>query len=297
MHTSRITALPSLPPRPANSHKGLFGRVLVVGGSDDMLGAPVLAGAAALRMGSGLVQVAMPRSVLGLALSITPELIGLGLTKAARSRVLRQAAEKADAIAIGPGMGTGDLAAGWLSDLIQLDRPLVIDADALNLLARRRNWPRRFNARAILTPHPGEMRRLAPLFGRDAVPDDEAGRIDLAVACASASGQVIVLKGAATVVSDGKQVYVNTTGDSSLAKGGTGDVLAGMIASLAGQGMGNFDAAVLAVYLHGRAGELAGVRLGRRSVLARDVVDSIAEAVCEMELGDVVDQTTAAEQE
>src|SRR5690606_13220240 len=131
MQPTRITDLPALPDRPREGHKGLFGRVLIVGGNDAMIGAPVLAGAAALRMGSGLVQVAMPRSVLAAGLSVVPELIGLALGKNAQ-RPLRAAAEASDVIAIGPGMGTGAQAAAWLKDLIRLDKPLVIDADGLN---------------------------------------------------------------------------------------------------------------------------------------------------------------------
>lgn len=297
MSITRITELPPLPPRPADGHKGLFGRVLIVGGNDDMIGAPILAGTAALRMGSGLVQVGMPRAVLAMGLSITPELIGLGLPKTPRPKALRDAAKQADALAIGPGLGTSETAAGWLAELSLLDKPLVIDADGLNLLAKRRKWPKRFPAQAVLTPHPGEMRRLAPLFGYDDVPTDDDGRVELAAACAEASGQVFVLKGARTVVTDGQRAFVNTTGDSSLSKAGSGDVLTGMIASLLGQGMERFEAACLAVYLHGRAGELAGQHLGQRSVLARDVIDSIAEAICEMDVGTLVRETAASEQE
>src|SRR5512133_2557522 len=127
-----VTEPPALPARPLDGHKGMFGRVLVVGGNDGMIGAPVLAGTAALRMGSGLVQIAVPRSILPYALSITPELIGLALGKAAGKDQLLEAAEQADAIAIGPGLGKTPEAMGRLTRLVRLPKPTVVDADALN---------------------------------------------------------------------------------------------------------------------------------------------------------------------
>src|SRR2546423_1360203 len=135
---TRVTTAPALPARRASGHKGLFGRVLVVGGNDGMIGAPVLAGTAALRMGAGLVQIAVPRSILPYALSITPELIGLGLGKAAGKDQLLEAAKSADAIAIGPGLGKTPEAMGRLTRLVRLTKPMVLDADALNLLASQK---------------------------------------------------------------------------------------------------------------------------------------------------------------
>ena len=281
----RVDAPPKLPPRPADGHKGLFGKVLVVGGSDGMLGAPVLAGTAALRTGSGLVQLALPRAMVPFALSITPELTALPLGDRPNRARLAGAAEKADVLVIGPGLGRSGVARARLMRLVRLGRPMVLDADALNLIAAAGTWPQDVAVRAVLTPHPGEMARLAPLFGRPpAVPADEAGRIDLATAAARAfGGQVVLLKGKNTVVADGARVYLNPTGDSSLSKGGTGDVLSGVIGSLIGQGMDLFDAACAGAWLHGRAGEVAGRRLGTRCVLARDVIDALPEAVRELD--------------
>ena len=274
-----IDAIPALPPRPVEGHKGLFGRVLVVGGNEDMIGAPVFAGTAALRLGSGLVQIAVPRSNLAICLSITPELVGLGLGKPAAETELWKAAEKADAIVLGPGLGQSRAARDRLRRLVRMDKPMVVDADGLNLIAAEKKWPAYFKARAVLTPHPGEMERLAKLIGRSEVPTDEAGRIHLATQAASAFGQIIVLKGHRTIVTDGRRVYVNTTGDSTLSKAGTGDVLSGMIGCLLGQKMEPFDAAILGVHLHGVAGEIAGKRWGRRCALARDVIEMISQAV------------------
>jgi NAD(P)H-hydrate epimerase len=280
----RVTKLPPLPPRPREGHKGLFGRVLVVGGSDDMIGAPVLAATAALRMGAGLVQIAVARSILPACLSITPELIGLALGKGSDIKPLAEAAEKADAIVVGPGMGQSRDAAMRLARLVRLEKPMVVDADALNILAAMKAWPAAsFKARAALTPHPGEMARLGKLIGVATIPTDDGGRERLALKAARAFKQVLTLKGDRTVVSDGRRVYVNSTGDSSLSKAGSGDVLCGIVATLLAQAMTPFDAACAGVHLHGRAGELAGKHLGRRSVLARDVIDALPRAITEYE--------------
>jgi NAD(P)H-hydrate epimerase len=274
----RIVTLPPLPPRPFDGHKGMFGRVLVVGGGEGMIGAPALAGTAALRMGAGLVQIATLKPILAAVLSITPELIGLPLSGSAMASLIK-AAEAADALAIGPGMGQLPDAKARLMRLIQLEKPMVLDADALNILAAEKRWPAKFNASAVLTPHPGEMKRLAKLLKRSEVPTDDDGRIELAIFAATTFRQVLVLKGSRTVVTDGERVYLNRTGDSSLSKAGTGDVLSGMLATLLAQGMDRFDAACAATWLHGKAGEIAGERLGRRCALARDVVDAIPAAL------------------
>src|SRR5215471_21805060 len=145
MPIERINTLRPLPARPIDGHKGTFGRVLVIGGSDGMIGAPVLAGTSALRMGSGLVQIAVPRAILHTAISITPELIGLGLgTKV--SRDLIEAIDSADAVALGPGMGKSPAARERVRRIIRIDKPMVIDADALNILASQKRWPRDFHA-------------------------------------------------------------------------------------------------------------------------------------------------------
>ena len=276
----RMSGLPPLPLRPLEGHKGLFGRVLVVGGNDGMIGAPAFAGAAALRSGAGLVQLAVPRAILSAALSITPECIGLGLGKAAAKDDLLKAGEQADAIVIGPGLGQTPEALARVTRLIRLDeKPIVVDADGLNLLAKQKTWPRFFKAAGVLTPHPGEMKRLAKQFGMNEVPSDDGGRIDTAVEAARAFRQVVVLKGSRTVVTDGDRVYVNRTGNSALSKAGTGDVLSGICGTLLAQQMDRFDAACAAVCLHGLAGEMAGERLGLRAVLARDVIDAIPAAI------------------
>ncbi|HEX4123293.1 MAG TPA: NAD(P)H-hydrate dehydratase [Tepidisphaeraceae bacterium] len=284
-----IADLPPLPPRPIDGHKGLFGRVLIVGGNKQMIGAPVMAGTSALRMGAGLVQVAMPRAVLAAGLSVSPELIGLALDKQSdrgrgKKNPLDSAAAAADAVVVGPGLGDSASAMSRLKRLVRMTKPMVVDADGLNMLAAQKKWPAYFKATAVLTPHPGEMKRLGKLIRRTEVPTDDAGRIDIATAAAKAFGQTVVLKGARTVVTDGKQLYLNTTGDSSLSKAGTGDVLSGIVGTLLAQKVEPFFAAAIATYLHGRAGELAGQRLGQRCVLAMDVIDALPEAIREYEM-------------
>jgi hydroxyethylthiazole kinase-like uncharacterized protein yjeF len=240
MQLERVDRPAALPARAVDGNKGMFGRVLIVGGNEEMIGAPVLAGMAALRMGAGLVQVAMPMSVLAAALSICPELIGMGLAAGA-NRKLVEAAAKADAVVVGPGLGQSAGAKKRLMALTGLDRPMVVDADGLNMLAGMKGWPgKMFKASAVLTPHPGEMRRLAALLpakgaggwvGKGAIPSDGASREAIAVLAARTFGQVVVLKGRETVVTDGRRIYVNRTGDSTLAKAGTGDILSGVLGS------------------------------------------------------------------
>ena len=202
---------------------------------------------------------------------------------------LAEAAEKADAVVVGPGIGTGDLAKVRLKALVGIrNKPAVVDADGLNILSGLKHWPEgTFRASAVLTPHPGEMGRLMGLMqeeAREGLGTDEAYRADVAWRAANVFGHVVVLKGHRTVVADaGGRVYVNATGDSSLSKAGTGDVLSGLIGCLLGQQDHPFDAGCLAVWVHGRAGEIAGTRLGRRGVLARDVVEALGEAVGELE--------------
>ena len=276
-----VTQVPTPPERPDDAHKGTFGTLLILGGSTTMIGAPMLAARSAYRAGCGLVRVAMPHSVLAAALTTLPEAIGLGLDGSdADADQLREAMDKADAVVVGPGLGQEPAAGPLLETVYKGDVPAVFDADALNLLAAMDAWPRDFAAPAVLTPHPGEMRRLLKhLPGRDEVPTDEPGRSDLAGHAARTFGKIVVLKGHRTVVSDGESVFVNDTGDNSLAKAGSGDVLSGLIGSLLAGGMTPFDAAVCGVYHHGLAGEAAGRDLGRRSVLAGDVADRVGRVL------------------
>ncbi len=274
--TTRIATLPPLPKRPKDGHKGLFGRVLIIGGQTEMIGAPAFAGAAALRSGAGLVQIAAPASILANCLSICPELIGLSLP--APLKKWTEAAQAADAIVIGPGLGQSAMARKYLEFILKRDKPVVVDADALNLLATKRKWPAKIKAQLILTPHPGEMRRLGILIGKTEQSQTSDDRVDTALQAAKVTRQTIILKGANTVITDGSHLYINTTGDSSLSKAGTGDVLTGICATLLSQGWSSFNASAAAVWIHGTAGQLAGDSHSPRSVLATDVISHIGQS-------------------
>src|SRR5688572_7361175 len=281
---TEIHDLPQLPPRSEDAHKGTFGTLLILGGSSQMIGAPMLAARAAYRAGCGLVQVAMPQGVLAAALAVCPEAIGLRLVgKEGDVRRFRTALERADAVVAGPGLGQEPEAEALLRAVYSSGKPAVLDADALNLLAAREQWPADFRAAAVLTPHPGEMARLAKHLGGREVATGEAGRIDLCNAAARSLRSVVLLKGRRTVISDGERYRINATGDNSLARAGAGDVLAGLIGSLLAQGMPPFEAAVCAAHYHGVAGEAAGKALGRRSVLASDVAERLGEAMAGQE--------------
>jgi ADP-dependent NAD(P)H-hydrate dehydratase len=273
---TRIHALRSLPERPADGHKGTFGRVLVIGGNAEMIGAPAFAGASAFRSGAGVVQIATPKSTLALSLSVEPELIGLALP--APKKKWEDATTKADAIVIGPGLGQLGEAKKMIDAVLKLDKPVVIDADGLNILSAQKRWPAKVRARCVLTPHPGEMRRLGKLFGKTEQEQTPGDRLDTATCSAEAFNHVVVLKGARTIVTDADRYYINITGDTSLSKAGTGDILTGICATLLAQQFDPFDAACTAVWIHGKAGEIAGKRLTPRSTTARDIIASIGEA-------------------
>ncbi len=278
-----IRKLPSLPPRHREAHKGDFGKVLIVGGSIGMVGAPALAANAALRGGAGLVKIACPRCSQQATASLSPCATSVPLdcgrdgTLAARTvAALRPLASEHDVLAIGPGMGRSAGVRKVVRSLLGIaGKPKVVDADALNALADTPQWWRGVTGPAILTPHPGEMKRLtqgARLFC------DLKDRRGAAVALAELTGTIVVLKGAGTVVSDGSQVYINRTGNPGMATAGAGDVLTGLIAALIGQRLSPFDAAVLGVYLHGLAGDLAVGEIGQISLTANDLVAYLAEA-------------------
>ncbi|MDB5328682.1 MAG: hypothetical protein JWM57_4251 [Phycisphaerales bacterium] len=273
----RIVTLRPLPARPADGHKGTFGRVLVVGGNPEMIGAPAFCGLAAYHAGAGYVQLATPKENLLHTLALSPQAIGLALP----SDHFAAAVEKANAIAIGPGLGQLDEAKPLLDTVLKSGKPAVLDADALNLIAAGKTWPKDVTARCVLTPHPGEMKRLGALFGKaDQSSTDETDRIDTATRAAVAFGQVIVLKGQRTIVTDGQWLYINRTGSSALAKAGSGDILSGITAALLAQKNADpFEAACTAVWLHGKAGEIAGGRVGERSATWQDVIGAIGESL------------------
>jgi len=301
----QIRRIPHLPPRPADGHKGTFGRVLAISGSVGMAGAPSLVGNAALRSGAGLVTIAVPEPVLNVVAGLCPcattiplpaddagQIKPAAAAKLLRSRGWIGSKEKANppnALVVGPGVGTGahDYAENFWTLIdafrIRSGTPVVIDADALNLAALLANgWDCRPHPRSIFTPHPGELARMLRISTRDVQADREKIAIETArrlnAQTEPVDRAVLVLKGAGTVVTDGESIYVNKTGNPGMATGGSGDVLSGVLAALLAQGMSGLDAAIFGVYVHGLAGDLAARRLGQISLTAADIIDSLPAA-------------------
>src|SRR6266849_2639070 len=262
-----ITELPRLARRAADSNKGSYGKDLVVAGSRGMSGAAVLCGSGALRGGAGLVIVAVGNPCY-LTAPLPQDEHGK-LSTLAEARIL-ELAQVNDIAAIGPGLGQSAEIKQLLSHLIRdIKMPMVLDADGINALAGQTDSLKDHAAPIILTPHPGEFARL---IGCD-VPTVQARRQELAGQFAQKYDAVVVLKGHGTVVTDGRRVFLNPTGNPGMATGGTGDVLTGLIAALLGQGLEPFAAAQLGVYLHGLAGDLAKEDLGEPSLIATDLID------------------------
>ncbi len=277
-----IKTISKLKPRAIAAHKGDFGKVCIVAGSVGMSGAAALAGRSALRAGAGLVRVAVPKSILPIVASIEPSYTTIPLEDAAgqiSKKALAQLIEAAgdnDVMAFGCGVGVSAAVRSVLEALLGLDNlRLIIDADGLNNLSKIKDWPQKTKARLVLTPHPGEMARLWQGLFRDQPPNE---REPLAIQFAQRTNFTTVLKGAGTVVTDAKQIYVNTTGNPGMATAGSGDVLTGVITALMGQGMSDFDAAVYGVYVHGLAGDIAAEKLGQISLMATDIIDALPQA-------------------
>jgi NAD(P)H-hydrate epimerase len=274
----RVRDIPRLPPRPIDAHKGTAGLVLIVAGSRGMAGAAALAGNAALRSGAGLVKIATAGAALdtvaGLAPCCTTAPLpddGASVTKDAAPLVLKLA-EGWQTIGMGPGMGQTEGVAGVvLAVLAHTAVPVVLDADGLNVLGKHAGSV--FGGRRaplIITPHPGEAARLLGASAKEVQADREGAAARLA-----ALGAVAVLKGAGTVVCDGERLFVNTTGNPGMATAGAGDVLTGMITALVAAGTKPFEAAVLAVWAHGRAGDLAAEKWGILGLTALDILNCV----------------------
>jgi len=278
-----VREVPRLKPRPVDGHKGTFGRVCVIAGSIGMTGAAALVGRAALRAGAGLVRVATAKSALPIVASIEPSYTTLPLAEDAAGRIsakaldaILTAVEENDVLAIGPGIGQSAGLRSIVETLVQQEGlRLVIDGDGLNSLSKLAGWPKKRKADLVLTPHPGEMKRLWSGLFREDMPED---RQQTAARVAKSTGAVVALKGAGTVVTDGRRLYVNTTGNPGMATAGAGDVLTGVTTALMGQGLSSFDAMVLGVYVHGLAGDIAADKLGQISLMATDIIDALPDA-------------------
>lgn len=263
-----------LPRRVREAHKGDFGRVYILAGSVGYTGAPVFASNAAVRTGSGLVFLGVPENIWGVVATRCSEAMPHPLRM--ETEEVTERMRPCDTILVGPGLGLG--ASELVRALVpQLERPLVLDADGLNALAGHVGLLDRRTAPTVLTPHEGEFARLTG----GSLPI--ANRPEEALAFAKTHNCIVVLKGHRTVTAapDGR-VWINTTGNPGMAKGGSGDVLAGMILSLMGQGFEPAVAAAMAVYLHGRAGDLAAARLGEYSMTPTDLLEELPNAMMEL---------------
>jgi NAD(P)H-hydrate epimerase len=283
----------NLPDRSARAHKGTFGRLLVIGGSLEYAGAPLLVGLGAARAGAGLVAIAAPEAVALRLLGRIPELIWLplqeeaaGLTSPAGWRRVTSELGTYDAAVIGPGLGrhpsTWRRTRGLLADLRV---PAVIDADALNALAEHDRWWQALRAPLVLTPHPGEF---ATLSGRGTAPppDEAAARATAAAEAAERWAQVVVLKGADTVIASPEGETVRSSvATPALATAGSGDVLSGIIGALLAAGSSPWQAAVCGVAAHAGAGVIAERRIGRSGAMATDISSFVPAALTALRAG------------
>jgi hydroxyethylthiazole kinase-like uncharacterized protein yjeF len=281
--TARDVA-PLIGPRPAESNKGNYGHVLVVGGSLGKAGAAAMAGMAALRAGAGLSTVATPKSVLGTVAGFHPELMteplsetDSGAISASAQRRIEELAKGKSVLAIGPGISRDPQTAELVRTLVaKLQLPMVVDADGLNAFEGRTDELNGKGRTLVITPHPGEMARLAAC----SIADVQKDRLGAARKFAREHELIVVLKGHRTLVvrPDG-EAWVNTTGNPGMATGGTGDILTGMVAGMIAQHSAQtFMAAFAAVYLHGLSGDVMRESLGEHSLVATDVLQGLSEA-------------------
>jgi NAD(P)H-hydrate epimerase len=274
-----------MPMRPPDAHKGIFGRVLLVAGSTGLTGAAAMAGDSALRTGNGLVKVACPRSVQPVLATKLTEVMTYPLPDVAKKGALavralgeiRELIKEHDAIVLGPGIGRHHETFELVRRLVaKIDKPTIIDADGLNALAEHTDILKDCSAPLVLTPHPGEFKRLS---GIDVPRESEIQeRAKIAMQFASDHGVVLVLKGSPTLIAspDG-ECYLNPTGNNGMASGGSGDILSGIIGSLLGQHVPAFDAAVAAVFIHGLAGDMAAEVKTPRAMIAGDMISFLPE--------------------
>jgi NAD(P)H-hydrate epimerase len=279
--------LPRLAPRPADSNKGDFGRALLVGGSRGMSGAIAMAGLSTLRGGAGLVTLAVPQSVQNTVAGFSPCFMTHALADANGQFTTAAAAEviefgkPATILALGPGLGRSAQLTAFVQQIYRdIDKPMVVDADALFALAEGPAVLSNPGGPRVLTPHPGEFARFTGKLPKGAQRMPAAAEL----ARRDASGNtVVVLKGHQTVVTDGTRYSLNHTGNPGMATGGSGDVLTGIVTALLCQSLTPFDAARLAVHIHGLAGDLAAAKLGQVSLIATDLIEFLPLALQSVE--------------
>ena len=274
----RTTAADIIKPRTVFSHKGNFGHALLIAGSYGKMGAAILAAKACMRSGVGLLTVHCPAQGNFIMQTAVPEaMVDTDSNEKINSTVTTELS-KYDTVGIGPGLGTAYDTATLLRNVISSSsRPIVVDADALNILSAHHEWLSKLPPLSVLTPHPKEFERL---FGAT---KNDFERIQLAKEKAREYNVIIVLKGHHTfIATPGEKKYFNTTGNAGMATGGTGDVLTGMITSLIAQKYPAEEAAVLGVYLHGLAGDLAAKKFSEPALIASDIIDHLGQAFKEL---------------
>ncbi len=273
----------AVPNRPIDANKGTMGTLLSICGSFGMAGAAILAGKSALRCGVGLEKLAIPKSIYPIAAGSILESVFLPLSETSDGKISRTniprlllEAKKSTAVLLGCGLSVCDDTKALVKSFVEnCTAPMVLDADALNCIAENPEILKKRKSDIIITPHPGEMGRLCGITAKEV----NADRVDVALSFAKKYGVITVLKGSGTIIaSPNGQALLNTTGNSGMATGGSGDVLAGMTAGLLAQGKSAFDCAAAAVYLHGLAGDFAAEKLGKISMLPSDIIDYIAQA-------------------
>lgn len=283
-----------LKPRPADSHKGTFGKILVIAGSKNMAGAAVFSARAAYRMGCGLVKVHTVEENRSCMHQMVPEAILSVYEDAAYEKPfytdkkdlvkenrameqLKQDCEWADVIVFGPGMGKKNHVHVILKELLfQTSCPLILDADGLRVLAEHKNWYQQLSERIIVTPHLGEMSALTGLR----IAEIQQNPVETAQKFADENGCICVLKGARTIVAKkGTPYYLNTSGCSAMATAGSGDVLTGILAGYLAEGHSTMEAASYGVFTHGLAGEAACMEYGERSVMATDLIEALGQVL------------------
>ncbi len=265
-------------PRPADMHKGQAGRVLLIAGSRGMAGASVLAARGALYSGAGLVKVSVPDELFNILQISVPEAMCIDRDEAAYGDL-----NVYDALCIGPGIGTGEDAMSLLYRVLtDYSGPLVIDADGINCLCRYGALAdiKNRDGVTVFTPHPGEADRMLESLGFGSY--KELGREGTAAALAAATGAIVLLKGAETLISDGENTFVNPTGNPGMATGGSGDVLSGIITSLLAQkhlAAEPAERVCAAAFLHGLAGDIAAENIGEYGMTSADIADAVAAAL------------------
>jgi len=283
-----------LPERPARAHKGSFGRLLIVAGSLEYAGAALLTGLGAIRAGVGLACLATPEAVGIRLMGLVPELTSMllveeapGLTAPAGWRQLATEAGGYQAFVIGPGLGRQPATLRRARNFIgELRLPAVVDADGLTALAEVQRWWQPLRAPLVLTPHAGEFARLMRMAPGESLADDDAQRAEAARDAATRWGQIVVLKGAHTVIaSPTGDLLRSDIATPALATAGSGDVLAGAIGAFLAAGMDPFEAAGCGVAVHGAAGLLAEDRIGQSGVVARDIANLLPTAIQQLRGG------------